>query len=515
MGAKIHSQDIVAIIPLALLGLFVYRYWSKPHLPLPPGPRKLPFLGNLLNFPSGFQWETFQTWGKTYNSDILHLSIAGSSLIILNSTEAVRDLLEKRSAIYSGRPKLTMINEVMGFSWLMPFMPYGPEWKERRRLFLRHFHPNNDEIHKDQEVRYTRRLLLCLLQRPEDYMRHVRHSVGGTLHSIAYGGETKPFDDPFITTAEEVMECLSDAALASTMIVEVVPFLTPILSYILPAVAFTRTRLQWKELASRFRDDPFWNTHKSIMDGMAQPSFVSRALEDVQPSDDSAAQHAIIRDVASIVFIGGSSTINAILHTFILAMLCFPEAQSKAQEELDRIVGRGRLPEFSDQPHLPYLDALLKEVHRWRPAGPLAIPHFLEKDDEYKGYHIPEHSIVIANVWAMLHDENIYPNPDAFNPERFLKNGYPDLSVRDPATLAFGFGRRICPGAHIGQSLQWIVAASILSAFKISRAIDENGNEIKPTAEYRPSVTFQPLPFKCKIEPRDKRAEALIRMGIE
>ncbi|KAH9477593.1 Cytochrome P450 monooxygenase 98 [Psilocybe cubensis] len=443
MGVKLEPQLIVAaIIPLAILGFFVFKQRSKSRLPLPPGPPKLPLLGNLLDCPLKFQWETFQTWGKKYNSDILHLSVAGHSIIVLNSLEAVRDLLERRSAIYSDRPKFTILNDVMGFSWLMPFMPYGPAWKERRRLFLRHFHPSNDYLHKDHELKYSRRLLENLLAHPEGFMDHIRHCVGSTLHSIAYGGETESVGNQFIKIAEEVAECLSDAALISTMVADVMPSLNPILPYIIPSVIFKRTALQWKELASRFRDDPFWNTQKSMVDGMAQPSFVSKALENITSSDDNTRHHTIIKDVASIIFIGGSSTVNSSLHTFVLAMLCFPEVQTKAQEELDRIVGRARFPDFSDQPHLPYLDAVLKEVHRWRPSGPLGIPHFIEKDDEYKGFHIPKCSVVIANAWAMLHDEQVYAKPDVFNPDRFLKNGYPDLSVRDPSTIAFGFGRR-------------------------------------------------------------------------
>lgn len=63
-------------------------------------------------------------------------------------------------------------------------------------------------------------------------------------------------------------------------------------------------------------------------------------------------------------FLGGSSTTVALMHTFILAMLAFPECQSKAQAELDRVVGQNRLPELSDKDSLPYLSALYKEVHR-------------------------------------------------------------------------------------------------------------------------------------------------------
>ena len=90
------------------------------------------------------------------------------------------------------------------------------------------------------------------------------------------------------------------------------------------------------------------------------------------------------------------------------------------------------------------------------------IPHQLTENDVYEGYHIPKGSFVFANSWyvsnilhcrnilnvsffcrAMLHDEELYPDPSFFKPERFLtKDGRLNRDVRDPSMVAFGFGRR-------------------------------------------------------------------------
>ncbi|KAF8912053.1 cytochrome P450 [Gymnopilus junonius] len=511
----------ILVFSLALLGFFLCtRRKHKLNLPLPPGPRKLPLLGNLLDLPTSFEWETFQVWGKKYDSRIIHTSVAGQSVIILNSLQAARDLLEKRSSTYSDRPKFAVVNKlqvIMGLSWLAVFMRYGPEWRDRRRLFQRYFHPSNEKIHKPKEVYHTRLLLLQILESPNNYMDHVRHCVGGLLYSISYGSQTKALNDPFLNAAEEVAHNLSDGATTATMVVDIFPFLLrmPFLLFLLFGSTFSKSRKEWKEIGNRFRDDPFHHAQRLMREGTAEPSFISDALENVRLSEDENAQHAIIKDVAGIVIIGGSSTTSAFIHTFFLAMLCFPNAQRKAQEELDRVIGRGRLPDFGDEPELPYLDALLKEVHRWRPSGPLGVPHLSGNEDEYNGYRIPEQSIVLANIWAMFHDKDAYPEPESFKPERFLKDGRLDPSVHDPSTAAFGFGRRICPGAHIAQSMAWITAASILSVFRISPATDGKGQVIEPTIEFRSAVTCQPVPFKCRIEPRHDAAERLIRTSIE
>ena len=76
-------------------------------------------------------------------------------------------------------------------------------------------------------------------------------------------------------------------------------------------------------------------------------------------------------------------------------MALFPRVQRKAQEELDRVVGMTRLPEFDDLNRLPYLRAILMEVLRWIPVAPFGVPHATDVEDSYEGYHIPKGSMII------------------------------------------------------------------------------------------------------------------------
>jgi len=80
-------------------------------------------------------------------------------------------------------------------------------------------------------------------------------------------------------------------------------------------------------------------------------------------------------------------------------MVIFPDVQKKAQAELDEVIGRGQLPTFADYDHLPYIRAVVKEIMRWRPVGPVGIPHRVIQNDVYEGYHIPKGAICIPNVW--------------------------------------------------------------------------------------------------------------------
>jgi len=117
----------------------------------------------------------------------------------------------------------------------------------------------------------------------------------------------------------------------------------------------------------------------------------------------------------------------------------------------------------------------------------------------------------------MFNNEQDYPEPREFRPERFLRNGKLDSSGRDPMDIAFGFGRRACPGKHLAHSTVTLAAASLLSTFDLLKQVDENGLEIEPEREYKTAGICQPLDFPCVIKPRSRYAEDLIRSssGLE
>lgn len=121
-------------------------------------------------------------------------------------------------------------------------------------------------------------------------------------------------------------------------------------------------------------------------------------------------------------------------------MLRFPDVLRKAQEEIDRVVGRDRLPNEDDEQSLPYIRALQCELLRWRPVVPLVQPHLASQDDEYEGYRIPKGALVWANLAAMSRNPETYPDPDQLKPERYLN---PDGTfARKEEISIFGYGKR-------------------------------------------------------------------------
>ena len=164
-------------------------------------------------------------------------------------------------------------------------------------------------------------------------------------------------------------------------------------------------------------------------------------------------------------------------------MLAFPGVQRRAQEELDTVVGRGRLPTFADAPRLPYACAVIKEVLRWRPAVPLGVPHAAREDDWYEGMFIPKGTVCISNAWHCNHDCAVFgEDADQFRPERHLDEQGELLSgpaeTNQTGHVTFGFGRRICVGKELAADSLFINTTRMLWAANFERARDESGKEV-------------------------------------
>ncbi|KAJ7190542.1 cytochrome P450 [Mycena pura] len=520
----------------------------KSRLPLPPGPKKLPLVGNLFDMPRTFEWLTYMEWSKKYNSDILHLDVAGTSIIVLSSTEATNELCEKRAALYSDRPRFPMLNELMGMDYLLAFMKYGePQptslefpalercctqeiagsssssiqrmWpalfprRAHRRLFHEAFNAAAVQRLRPRVREVCRKLLCDLLQKPDqNVVGHFRLMAAKVVMSVAYGIDVRSANDPYVKLAEKTVDKMVSAMAPGSFLVDSIPLLKYVPGWF-PGAGFQRQAREGRRLAHEMMEKPFLVAKQQIVSGKAPHSFTMVGLRMAQESENKAYQEQLVQNTAATMWTAATDTTVSALATFILAILSNPEAQKKAQAEIDAVVGTDRLPDFDDEPHLPYVAALMKESMRWRNVAPIPIPRYLSVEDEYKGYRLPAGSIVIPNTWAMLHDENVYPDPYSFKPERYLLDGKLNPDIPGP-DVNFGFGRRMCPGRHFALPSVWITMTSILAAFDVSKAVDDAGNVVEPSYEYCDGPIAMPLPFECSIKPRTQKASVLIEASV-
>ncbi|KAI0827782.1 cytochrome P450 [Trametes gibbosa] len=501
LDADLHTAVLYlaasAAVLLALRGVHL-RFRKGSRAPLPPGPRGLPILGNLFDIPRRSAWKVFAAWSQQYG-DVIHLSVLGRSIIILNSVEATTDLLEGRFGIYSDRPDFPLM-DMVGHHWNFGLMPYGKQGRDLRRLFSSKYTSSASlRTFYDAQRATMSRLLQNLLRDPKGFEEHLRLRSGQLIIDVTYGIKVEEVEDPLFKTAGAVMGVTSIALSPPMWLMNA----SAIMRFIPRWLGGSTVSLQlqrWRADLENLRHVPFGMCKEQLNSGAAKPSYATSLLQELAPVDGSA-EESMIRDTAAIAY-GGNGEV------FLLAMILHPEVQVRAQAEIDRVVGTERLPDFTDRERLPYVTAVMKEVFRWHPAAPVGIPHRLREDDFYKGFHIPRGAIVVGNIWSLTHDPVKYPDPFVFKPERYLReeDGTFDCSTNDPSRYTFGFGRRVCPGRFLAEDSMWLTVAQMLSVYSIA---NPEGCPM-PKLEFLPGAVSGPVPFKCEIRPRSKAAVQVI-----
>ncbi|KAH8094928.1 cytochrome P450 [Cristinia sonorae] len=443
----------------------------------------------------------------------MFLDVPMQPILVVDSAQAATDLLEKRSHLYSDRLQLLM-PKLMSWDFSMALMPYGADWRAHRKAFHRYFEPNALPAYDDIIRHEISACISRLLDSPENITIHVRQMFASMILQIVYGMKIHSLDDEFIRVVEEALDGANRAGAIGENWVEFLPFLQYIPSW-LPGGRTSRLAERYKPFVENMIKGPLQKVRSALNEGVAIPCIANSMLMELQDKVGSSElpldQERLLRNVTGVAYIGASDTTVSAVTSFLLAMALYPNVQKKAQEELDRVVGTGRLPEPSDWDSLVYIQAVTLETMRWIPAGPLAVPHRLTEDDEYNGYFIPAGTIVIPNAWAMLHDPSDYPEPGTFKPERFIKDGRIDPNVRNPRAFAFGFGRRVCPGEDLGFNAVGLFIATALQVFNISAGVDADSKPQKLSTEVRDGFIIHPITVPTGISPRSDAAERLIR----
>ncbi|PBK60896.1 cytochrome P450 [Armillaria solidipes] len=454
---EMHWQDIFAmlssvpllaiVIPLVVLipAAWFFFYRTCRNAPFPPGPRGIPLAGNLLDMPSKKEWLTFAKWGEIYG-DMLSVSILGHRIVVINSAQMAIDMLDKKALF-------TRTDQSWGWLNTLVLLPYGTRFRNQRRLAHQQF--GSHEVLKQFPLiieHGARGLLRRLSANPEHLSEHIR-IFRRTTGAIFFAN------------------------------------LIPILRHIpdwFPGPDFKQIAKEWRSTIFDMVD----RTH-GYAAGNAPVSFTSKLLED----EPSAEEEIDIKWLAA--------TLYGAISAFFKAMLLFPDVQAKAQGEIDLVIGNDRLPRSDDRERLPYINALVLEVSRWHTVAPLGVPHSVSEDDVQSGFFIPKGTLVVANIWKMLHDPAVYKRPFNFNPDRFIRTNTTEPET-DPYKFVFGFGRRI-----FGDDLIFNVCVMVLAVFNISK-YSENGVVLEPDSGHTAGNISHPTPFKCMIQARSEKALNLI-----
>jgi cytochrome P450 len=301
------------------------------------------------------------------------------------------------------------------------------------------------------------------LTNPIDFVLSIeRYSVSLTS-IVGWGRRIDKANDETAQLALEFMESVN-FVVPGYFLMESVPFLTR-----LPSFIYSVPSTIEKTVTSSLRY--FYMLTQEGAEAQV-PTFAKSLLE---AQTEFNLNDKEVSNMAANLIGGGVDTTSSTMLSFILAMAYFPEVQKKVHEEMDRVVGEDRSPNWEDiDKNLPYIIATVKEVLRWRTVTILAgIPHANTVDYDYRGYHIPAGTNITGNMWAIHRNPRDFPDPDVVRPERFLKtleNPYPNSKGSNP----FGYGRRQCSGQPLAEQGLYYSLARMAWAFDIKPALDEN-----------------------------------------
>ncbi|KAG1723718.1 cytochrome P450 [Suillus paluster] len=470
LSTHILAVGIPCIIALvAALRLTRRRVYP---LPLPPGPRPLPFLGNALQLDSERPWLTYTAWGKTYGK-IIHSRVLGIDFITINSETIARELLDKRSAIYSDRPVIRT-NELSGLYFNTLLLPYGEALRRQRKIFHQVFRAEVSILYHDICSRYANELVINLLNATSDLQEETQAYTASLIMAVTYGRDTRGNGDSLLARANELLDIGRHViSPEKAAIFTAFPFLEklPVWCFSGAFALMERSR----ELAQQLLNEPFNEVKAQMANGTASHSVVADFLSQA----DGNADEETMKEIALMAYMGGIDTTTSALRTFLLAMLLYPDVQARARAEINQVVGHDKMPCLDDRPSLPYLSAILREVLRWYPPAPLGSEWYMR----HQMMIFTTGAVIVGNQWAMSRDEDTYPDASRFDPSRHLTV---DGQLTDPFAnlFVFGHGRRVCPGRWFAENTLWTAAAAVLAVLHVDHAKDSNGDRIEVKPEY-------------------------------
>ncbi|KAH7110166.1 cytochrome P450 [Dactylonectria macrodidyma] len=491
----------VLLLPvIAGLVVLLFGYTGSSHKGKPiPGPPKLPLVGNLLQIKSP---TIFKKWAR--------------------DPQVVKDLLEKQSAVTSTRPSFLSARIVSG-DRRMVLMPYGSKWRTLRSIIHPLLTQKAASLLQPAQEFESKQLLWDIYkstkntdqgkkgkdEREMSFATHVRRYSASVVLTMVYGIRASTWESNAIAQIFEVMDDFGRVANPVYCAIDVFPWLLNLPKW----MHWWQKELRQLEERQNKTWLLYWNQMKDKIDRGDAPDCFGRQFVEAgyHQKGISELQAAY---VCGTMIEAGSDTTAATVNNGLLYLSAYPDVIAKAHEEIERVVGSSRSPTFTDQ--LPYVRAIVKEALRIRPATTVGGPHGADKDIEYKGYIIPKGTALILHQNGIHMDSEVYPEPESFQPERFLGHplkagdyvGISDPYKRDHWT--YGTGRRICSGMHVAENSLHIVFARILWAFKILPPVDDNGVnlpvDLSDDAFVLGAVTM-PKPYKCRFIPRNSQVE--------
>ncbi|RAO67450.1 uncharacterized protein BHQ10_003462 [Talaromyces amestolkiae] len=504
-------QDHQGVCLILLFTVTVILGWFRRDRRLDsiPGPKGLPLIGIGFQLPSK-PAAVFRKWALDYG-DVFKIRVGWYNWVVINTPEAVREILEKQAIHTSSKAPSPMSHDIVTGGNRMPTMPYGNQWRALRTAVRQMTTVPATSTFIPSQVFEAKQLFSDLgtdNKNERNFYQHMRRYALSIIMTNTFGTRVKSLDDPAAQKAIQTQAILRRTSRPGAFIVDEVPFLAMLPKWLWPG------RKDAESAANQVRNikmELWKQLGEQVTSGKA-PHCYAREIYEKKESwyAQGLTEEKLVWLTTGLVEAGFETT-AATLNSLVLHLAANKSVQHKAHEELMKVVGSDRLPTFEDIENLSYIRACVKEMMRINPLIAPGVRHFAEQDLFYKGHIIPRGTVLITNTSFLHYDPSRYERPFEFMPERYLNHSLYSseyAAMSDPAKrdhFTFSTGRRTCPGARLAENSLYIALAGILWAYEICPPIVNGAEKVLDTSDdaYTEGGVTLPKPFAARFIPRN------------
>ncbi|MED6219489.1 hypothetical protein PIB30_036270 [Stylosanthes scabra] len=442
---------------------------------VPPGPWKLPLIGNLHQLAGSSLPHHALTKLANKHGPLMHLQLGQISAVVVSSPSIAREIMKTHDLTFADRPEFLPSKILVYDSSDITFAPYGEFWRQMRKICTVELLSSK----KVQSLFYIRQ------EEVANMLETIRASAGGTINlskminnlisiviSRSAFGNLSEDHELFVSFVKEAIALGDGFALA-----DVFPSLKPLHFITGFEAKLKKMHVKIDKILDKIIKE---NEGKKLEDTHQEQEKKNENLVEVllrvlkSGTLDTQITMNHVKAVIWDVFSAGTDTSVVVIEWVMSELMRSPRAMKKAQAEIRQALRGKQTIREADVTELPYLKAVISEAMRLHPPLPLLLPRQAREDCTIHGYHIPINTKVMVNAYALGRDPDYWYDADTFLPERFLDTPM-DFKGTNFEYIPFGAGRRICPGINFGLANVEFALAMLLYHFNW-----ELPNGIKP-----------------------------------
>ncbi|CAH0555175.1 unnamed protein product [Brassicogethes aeneus] len=459
---------MICVLILTLLLVYIlYRVQKNVHLP--PGPLNLPVVGSLLYLDPKQPHLTLTKWAKKYGP-VFGMNLGSVYTVVLTDPKTIKSVFSKD--VTTCRAPLYVTHGIMkGYGIVCS---EGDLWKDQRKFIynsLRQF--GAAKISENKE-----KMEELIMENVLDFINHIkemglevyiepleplRHNIGSIMNQIVFGHSWSREDETWNwlqNLQEEGIKLIGVAGPLNFLpFLRYIPMFKRTMDFLISGKL--KTHKLYQDLIKKQCENIISEDYNNLIQAFIIEKEKRKDTKDIEKFYNDQQFYHLLADI----FGAGLDTTLTTLRWYLLFMATNPQHQDILRQQIEEEVGN-RLVKLSDIHSLPWLEASIAETQRIRSVVPLGIPHGTQEEFKIGKYKIPKQTMIVPLQWAVHMNEEVYENPNEFNPKRFLsKQGQ---FIKNPNFIPFQTGKRMCIGDEFARMILYLFGSNIIQNFRLT-----------------------------------------------